>query len=177
LLVLASDGVTSTLSPQELISAAHRHIATSVHGAPSPRNVAERLVHEAVVVRGAKDNATALVVRLPAYSSSVPDYAELLRERRLSNLFGRPVTYGPDHLRLLLSVSSDLPSRDVFLDALFNSWDVSRRGALSRDELRAGLLAIGRRVGAAELDTLWRIITAGSGKRDVLTRELFLSRA
>ncbi|KAJ3078906.1 hypothetical protein HK102_004146 [Quaeritorhiza haematococci] len=75
-MVLVSDGVTEVLSNQEIVDV--------VKSAPNP-STASNLIIETSTTLGATDNKTCLVIRLPAWSQSLPDLTLDLRKRKLSS--------------------------------------------------------------------------------------------
>ncbi|RIB06842.1 phosphatase 2C-like domain-containing protein [Gigaspora rosea] len=75
-MVLISDGVTSVLSNQEIIDCIKNYDNVTT-GAEKLVELAEEL--------GSDDNITAMVIRLPAWGTKMPDHTKALREYRLEN--------------------------------------------------------------------------------------------
>ncbi|CAG8748997.1 24419_t:CDS:2 [Gigaspora margarita] len=75
-MVLISDGVSSVLSNQEIIDCIKNYDNVTT-GAEKLVELAEEL--------GSDDNITAMVIRLPAWGTKMPDHTKALREYRLEN--------------------------------------------------------------------------------------------
>jgi len=145
-LLLGSDGVFDVVSNQEAVDL--------VKSTNTMREAASALVDLAFEYNS-HDNATAVVVRLPGWSSEKSlNYTDLLREYNLDEIFFRKTRTTPEWLMRELDKR---PSREHLVHMLFEMFDHNRDGTLSREDVATGMELLGHRLSSDDLDFILTI--------------------